>query len=336
MKQIGILLLAGLLAVSCGQDDFNRINVNVDKALKRPVKCAELYAKADVIPLRVPDGIRAGQGEMRLEVAADRFFLLNQEKDAILVFDGAGGYVTAIRSAEPVIDFSPYRDRTLTVLTAHAITEYATGDGAVQGNYPIQDNDVDLRCVARINDDAIYILGSKDGEAYSVDYLVSKKRFYPEKIPADLHSVIPATDVQDSRYFQDGDKRHTFLSRSGKIYEYDAPSGFGHPALIPDFGKTEIRFTNVQKTGDRYYYAFERDGESGVVVCDSGNGKYKAFRKTEEGTVFPLGVIYAGSNYYCCPAARLPEFLPDAPADGGAGLVVIRYSLFAGDLRTAR
>jgi len=336
MKKICFLLLAGLLAVSCGQDDFNRINVNVDKALKRPVKCAELYAKADVIPLRVPDGIRVGQGETRLEVAADRFFLLNQEKDAILVFDGTGACVTAIRSAEPVIDFSPYEDRTLTVLTAHAITEYAIGDGVVLGNYPIQDNDVDLRCIARINDESIYMLGDKDGETYSCSYLTSTQRFYSYALPADLHSVVPAQEVQGIRFFHDGDNRHLFLSRSGKIYKYDAPSGFGHPALIPDFGKTEIRFTNVQKTGDRYYYAFERNGESGVVVCDPGNGKYKAFRETQEGTVFPLGVIHAGSNYYCCPAARLPEFLPDAPADGGAGLVIIHYSLLAGDLRAAR
>ena len=336
MKQIGILLLAGLLAVSCGQDDFNRINVNVDKALKRPVKCAELYAKADVIPLRVPDGIRAGQGEMRLEVAADRFFLLNPEKDEILVFDGAGGYVTTIRSAEPVIDFSPYRDRTLTVLTAHAITEYATGDGAVQGNYPIQDNDVDLRCVTRLNENEILMLGSKDGEAYSCSYSIERKRFYSEKFPAVLIPVFPASEVLDSRYFYDGKRCNCFLSSSGVVFAYDAASGFGWPALIPDFGKAEIRITNVQKTGERYYFAFERDGESGVVVCDPGNGKYKAFRKTEEGTVFPLGVIYAGSNYYCCPAARLPEFLPDAPADGGAGLVVIRYDLLAADLRAAR
>lgn len=53
MRRICFLLLAGLLAVSCGQDGFNRLKINVDKALKRPVKSVELYAKADVIPLGV-------------------------------------------------------------------------------------------------------------------------------------------------------------------------------------------------------------------------------------------------------------------------------------------
>lgn len=332
MKRIGILLLAGLLAASCVHNGSNELKMNIDKALKRPVKCAELYAKADVIPLRVPEGFRAGQGETLLEVAADRFFLLNQEKDAILVFDGAGGYVTAIRSAEPVIDFSPYQDRALAVLTEHAITEYAIRDGSFLGSYQIQSNGIDLRCVSRLNENEIYMLGSRDGDAYYCSYFIDRKQFGSEKFPAIMSPVFPASEVQDSRYFHDGQRCLCFLSRSGVAFAYDAALSLGWPALIPDFGKEEMRFTNVQKTGDRFYYAFERDGESGVVVCNPKTRKYQALRKTEEGTAFPLGVVHAGSNYYCCPATRLPEFLPDAPADGGAGLVIIRYALLASDL----
>jgi len=336
MRRICFLLLAGLLAVSCGQDDFNRLKINVDKALKRPVRCAELFVKADVIPLRVPDGIRVGQGETLLEVATDRFFLLNQERDAILVFDGAGECVTVLRSTEPVIDFSPYRDQVLTVLTAHTITEYAIQDGTVLASYPIQSDGFNLRCVARINDDSIYQLGDKDGKAYYFSYLISKRSFFPTKLPSSLNSTMEASETQSSRYFHDGDRCYSFLTQSGRIFGYDASSGFSWIDFIPDFGKAEIRLTNAQKTGNHTYYAFERNGESGVLVCNYGNGMYKAVRKTVEGSVFPLGVIYAGNNYYCCPAARLPEFLPDAPANGGEEHVIIRYALLASDLAVFR
>lgn len=327
MKRILILLFAGLLAVSCEPANPDATKVHIDKALKRPVKSVELYAKADVIPLRVPEGFRAGQGETLLEVAADRFFLLNQEKDAILVFNFAGEFVTAIRSAEPVIDFSPYQDRALDVLTEHAITEYAIGDGSTLTRYPIQDNDVELRCATRLNENEFFVLGSKDRNAYSGGYLVNRKRFYIEPFPGGLHSIVPASDVQNTRFFHDGNDAFEFLSQSGVIFALDAPSGFAYLALVPDFGKKAIHFTNVQKSGGQFYYAFEREDASGVLVCDRKTGACKVFRKTEKEPAFPLGVIYAGCNYCCCPAARLPEFLPDAPADGGEGPVIIRYTL---------
>ena len=69
-----------------------------------------------------------GQGETLLEVAADRFFLL--DKNEILVFDGTGDYLTTIRSSEKIIDFSAYGDRVLDVLTEGAITEYDIKDGS--------------------------------------------------------------------------------------------------------------------------------------------------------------------------------------------------------------
>ena len=126
MKRAAILLLAALLAVSClGQSE--RIKVDIDKALRKQVDVRKLYTEATEIPLHCPEGTTLGQeGKVVLEVAADRIFLL--ERDEILVFNGAGDYVTSITSEAPIIDFSAYRDRVLDVLTSGAITEYEIKD----------------------------------------------------------------------------------------------------------------------------------------------------------------------------------------------------------------
>ena len=126
MKRAAILLLAALLAVSClGRSE--RIKVDIDKALKRQAHVRKLYAEATEIPLHYPEGTALGQkGKVTLEVAADRFLLL--DRNDILVFNGAGDYVTSITSEEPIIDFSAYRDRVLDVLTSEAITEYEIKD----------------------------------------------------------------------------------------------------------------------------------------------------------------------------------------------------------------
>lgn len=307
MKRTITILSCLLLLIACTPNGVTKVNLR--KAFRQKTSAKDLYARVDIIPLRVPDWTRIGQGETLLEVAEDRLFLLNQEKDTILVFDGAGEYVTAIRSEEPVIDFSPYLDRALTVLTAHAITEYAIRDGSVLGSYPIRDNDIDLRCATRIGEEWIDLLGSKAGKAYGCVYYVDQKRLGSSEMMASLHSVMPASEVQDSRYFQDRDSCYMFMSRSGLIFKFNREQYFAGLAFEPDFGKEEIHFINAQKAGDCFYLAFEKDGESGVLVCNFKNGKYKAVRRTKEGTVFPLGVIRDGVNYYCCPARRLEEYV---------------------------
>ena len=307
MKRTITILSFLLLLIAC--TPYGVTKVNLRKAFRQKTSAKDLYARVDVIPLRVPEGVRIGPEETMLEVAADRFFLLNQEKDTILVFDGAGEYLTAIRSEEPVIDFSPYLDRALTVLTAHAITEYAIRDGSTLGNYPIRDNDIDLQCATRIGEQWIDLLGSKAGKAYGCVYYVDQKRLGSSEMMSSLHSVMPASEVQDSRYFHDRDSCYMFMSQSGLIFKFNRDLYFAGLAFEPDFGKEEIHFINAQKAGNSFYLAFEKDGESGVLVCNFKNGKYKAVRKTKEGTVFPLGVIRDGVNYYCCPARRLEEFV---------------------------
>jgi len=230
-----------------------------------------------------------------LDVAADRFFLLGQNE--ILVFDGAGDYVTSITSEEPIIDFSAYRDRVLDVLTSGAITEYDIKDGTLLTTYPLPDNDVHFTSIAKVEDDAFHMTGYQDGTAYDCGYLVDQARFYSGPRPAADHPVshayVPAAEMKTSRFFRCGEDVFNFCSRSGEIDRYE-----NYFICVPyqwDFGKQSLTFTNAQKTDDRIYLAFDLDGKVYVLVYNLDNGKYSVV----ESKTFPLGVIYSGSNYYC-------------------------------------
>ena len=309
MRRAILILLTALLAVSCvGRSE--KIKVDIDQALKKQVDGRKLYSEATVIPLRCPEGMTVVQeGKVALDVAADRFFLLG--RNGILVFNGAGDYVTSISSEEPIIDFSVYRDRVLDVLTAGAITEYDIKDGALLETYPIRDNDVVLTSVARVDDDSIDMTGYLDGTAYDCGYLVDRAYFYAVARPAPdylvSHANVPAAEIQDSRFFRCDGSVYSF-QRSGWIFGYTGDD-FIYPAHQWNFGKRSPIFTNAQKTADRIYLAFDLDGKDYVLVYNPDNGKYNVV----EGKAFPLGVIYSGSNYHCRPE--------------GDGLVIVRYTL---------
>ncbi len=331
MRLLFSISLACLLVVSCGQGDSNLLKINIDKALRRPVGSQELYTGADVIPLRCPDGTSFGQeGRLVMDVAADRFFLLDEEKNEILFFDWNGSFVTSVKCEEPVIDFSVYHNKLLDVLTEKAIFEYAIADGTLAGTYAIQDNDVTLKCVARVDDDSIDMLGYLNGYVYDCGYTIGKNRFYSVARPAPDHlasnGYVPASEVQNSRFFRCDDSVYSFQSHSGEIYGY-TEDDFIWPAYVFDFGGSYLSVTNVQKTADRIYLAFESEGADHVLVYDLAGKEYKVVRQTKEGTAFPLGVIYSGSNYYCCPASSLSLYLPSSQAEGLNGPVIIRYSL---------
>ena len=309
MRRAVILLLAALLAVSClGRSE--RVKVDIDKALKKQVDGRKLYTEATVIPLHCPEEKTFGQErKVVLEVAADRFFLL--DRNEILVFDGAGDHVTSITSEEPIIDFSAYRDRVLDVLTSGAITEYDIKDGALLETYPILDNDVHFTSIAKVEDDAFHMTGYLEGTAYDCGYLVNQARFYSGPRPAAdypvSHAYVPAAEMKTSRFFRCGEDVFNFCSRSGEIDKYE-----NYFICVPyqwDFGKRSLTFTNAQKTADRIYLAFTLDGKDYVLVYNLNSGKYTAV----ESTTFPLGVIYAGHNYHCRPE--------------GDGRVIVRYTL---------
>ena len=300
MKRFFILLSVGLMAVSCwGHSD--RLKVDIDKALKHPGRAQDVYAEAVAIPLHGPEGITLGQEIGLLDVAADRFFLLDKKKNEIVIFDRNGECVTQITMADTVVDFSVYRDLVLDVLTEDAITEYSATDGAFLAKYPIQDNDVMLKRAARVTEDGIFVLGTKDGYAYDGSYLISKNHFYPAARPApdylSTHSFVPASECQNSRFFRCDGIVYSFGSRSGQIAQYTEDYFICVPYQW-DFGKRAPVFTNAQKTTGKIYLAFALDGKEYVLVYNLNNRKYKVV----EYDTFPLGVIYAGRNYYFSPA----------------------------------
>ena len=295
MKRTIIILLTALLAASCaGRSE--KVKVDIDKALKKPADARKLYSEATVIPLRCPEGMIVEQAEkVVLEVAANRFFLLDQNE--ILAFNGAGDYLTSIKSEEKIIDFSVYRDQVLDVLTADAIIEYDIKDFALLETYPIRDNDVTLTSVARVDDDSISMTGYRDGTAYDCGYLVNRAYFYAGPRPAPdylaTHAYVPAEEMQRCRFFRCDGLVYNFICKSGWIFRY-TNNDFIFPAHQWDFGKRSLTFTNAQKTADRIFLAFNLDGKDHVLVYNLENRNYHVV----DFKAFPLGIIYAGSNYY--------------------------------------
>ena len=292
MKRFFILLSVGLMAVSCwGHSD--RLNVDIDKALKQRVDARELYAQAAVIPLHLSEGMALGQeSEPVVEVAADRFFLLDNENNAIHIFNWEGNYLATINQSGTIIDLSVYRDQVLDVLTAGAISEYDIQDGSFLTAYPIRNNEVILTSLARVDEDTIDLKGHLNGRAYDCGYLIGQNRFYTV-----VNDFYPAVDYQSGRYFHSNDSTFSFCAHSGDILFYTGDD-FISPWYEWDFGKRAPVFTNVQKTTGKIYLAFALDGKEYVLVYNLNNRKYKVV----EYDTFPLGVIYAGRNYYFSPA----------------------------------
>ena len=302
MKRVFCYLFAALLAVSCWQGCSDRFKVDIDKALKKTVDVGKLYSEATVIPLRCPEGTTVGQeGKVVLEVAADRFFLL--DKNEILVFDWVGNYLTSIRSPEQIIDFSAYQDRVLDVLTAGAITEYDIEDCSLLATYPIRDHDVTLVSIVRVDEDSIDMAGYRDGVVHDCGYLFDRANIYTVPRPAEdylaTHAYVPAAEMQNIRFFRCDGEVYGFLSRSGQIDRYTG-NDFIFPSYTWDFGKRAPVFTNAQMLDGRIFLAFELDGKDCVLVYNLNNGKYQVV----ESDTFPLGVIYAGRNYYFSPSDR--------------------------------
>ena len=293
MKRFCYFLLAALLAASCGPGRFDPLKVDLDRALKHPLSARDVYAEAVAIPLQ---GVSPGQEAVLLDVAPDRFVLLDGGKNEILLFDGSGRFVAAIACAETILDGSVYRDETLEVLTQNAIADYSITDGSLLAEYPFENKGVALKCLGRVDEDSIFMLGSKDGLAYSCGYIIGGLGFYSEAIPAADYLItrrrVPAEEVEHSRFFRCGESVYCFLSRSGQIHLFTA-NDFACVPYMWDFGKRQPGFTNVQKTADRLYLAFELDGESAVLIYNLKSNRYKAVPQSE----FSLGVIYDGCNY---------------------------------------
>lgn len=296
MKRVCLFLLAGLLAASCGPGRFDPLKVNLDRALKHPAGARDVYTEATAIPLRCPKEIDLGRELKLLDVARDRFFLLDARKNEILLFDGDGRFVTAVGRTGTILDGSVYRDQVLEVLTQDAILEYSTADGAFLAAYPIRDRDVVWESVARVTENGISMIGTRDGIAYGGGYLVDRDYFYSEACPAPDYlvsrSYLPAAEAENSRFFRCADTVYSFFSWSGQIDQH-TDDFFVCVPYQWDFGRRHPVFTNVQKTADRLYLAFELEEEHAVLLYDLKSHRYKSVPQSE----FPLGIIYDGSNY---------------------------------------
>jgi len=293
MKRLCYFLLAALLVASCGPGRFDPLKVDLDRALKHPLSARDVYAEAVTIPLQ---GVSPGQEAVLLDVAPDRFVLLDGGKNEILLFDGSGRFVTAIACAETILDASVYRDETLEVLTQNAFFDYAMADGSLLAEHPFDNGGVTLKCLGRVDEDSLFMLGSKDGLAYNCGYIIGKLGFYSDTLPtADsyiTHAHAPATEIENARFFRCGESVYCFLSGSGEIHLFTGYD-FASVPYMWDFGKRQPCFTNVQKTADRLYLAFELDGACAVLLYDLKSHRYKAVPQSE----FPLGIICDGCNY---------------------------------------
>lgn len=316
------------MVVSCWHSHSDRIHVNINKALKKQVSTHDLYSQASVITLHYPGLTTIGQDSRTvLDIAHDRFFILDKGKNEILVFDGEGAFLTSITSTEVIIDFSVYKNDILDVLTSMAITEYSTRDCSLLKTYPINDNNVILTSVAKVDDDTIGMTGFLNGRAFDCGYVIGKIGFYTV-----INDFFSAAEYQNCRFFHSNDSTFNFCSRSGEI-EFYRGDDFVFPWYDWDFGKLSPCFTNVQKTTDRIYLAFQLDGDDYTLVYNLNDGKYQVVMQTIEGVSFPLGVFFDGCNYYCTLSSRLLEFLPSDYLDDnkvistGDNPVLIRYSL---------
>lgn len=296
MKRFFLFLLAGLLAASCGQGNLDPLKVNLDRALKHPAGARDVYTEATAIPLRCPAGMDPGQELRLLDVAPDRFILLDGGKNEIRIFNWNGDFVTAIGREATILDGSVYGDQVLTVLTEDAILEYSTADGAFLVEYPVRDKDVMWKSVARATENGIFMIGVRDGTAYGGGYIIDRDYYYSEAWHAPDYLVsrahLPADEVENSRFFRCGDTVYSFLSRSGQIDKYTEDFFVCVPYQW-DFGRRRPVFTNVQKTADRIYLAFELNGERAVLIYKLKSRQYL----TAPQDVFPLGIIYDGCNY---------------------------------------
>ena len=204
--------------------------------------------------------------------------------------------MTAIACAETILDGSVYRDETLEVLTQNAFFDYALKDGTLLAEHPFDNGGVTLKSLARVDEDSVFMLGSKDGYAYGCGYIMGVNRFYSSaryySNYLTTHAYAPASETQHARFFRCGETVYSFLSLCGEIDQYTG-SDFVCVPYEWDFGKRQPCFTNAQKTADRLYLAFELDGESAVLIYNLNSKRYKAVPQSD----FPLGVIYDGCNY---------------------------------------
>jgi hypothetical protein len=171
----------------------------------------------------------------------------------------------------------------------------------------------------RVDEDALWLYGNKEGKSYEGAYLFARDYYFMTR-----DNVFHTPD-QHGDFFRCNDTTFFFLT-TGQIFVYDAPSDFVFVPFTPDFGKHEPEVTGMQMTSDHLYMQMRLREQDLLLVYDRAGERNRLFRTTTEGFVFPLGVIRDGVNYYCCPAQKLKDFV-SADAPETADYYLLKYTL---------
>ena len=291
--------------------------VNLRKAFRHKTAAKDLYSRVDVKPLRLPATVALPEAP-RLDVAGNLLFLPDASGEQIVVLDTDGAFVTLVSTGAPISAFSAF-GKTLDVLCGSEVKEYGLLDFSLTRTISLPTDGVTLTGMQRVDEDALWFCGNKEGKAYEGVYFFARNHFSLTR------DNIFHTPDQSGDFFRCNDTTFFFLT-TGRIFVYDAPSDFVFVPFTPDFGKHEPEVTGVQMTSDRMYMQMRLREQDLLLVYDRAGGRNRLFRTTTEGLVFPLGVMRDSVNYYCCPARKLKDFV-SADAPESADYYLLKYTL---------
>jgi hypothetical protein len=279
---------------------FGVTKVDLNKAFRQKTAAKDLYARVEVLPLNLPASVALPETP-RLDAADSLLFLPDASGEQLVVLGTDGSFVTLISAGAPIADFSAC-GKTLDVLCGSEVKEYSLRDFSLTRTLSLPTDGVTLAGMQRVDEDAMWFYGNKDGKAYEGVYFFARDHFSLTR------DNIFHTPDQSGDFFRCNDTTFFFLT-TGRIFVYDAPSDFVFVPFTPDFGKHEPVVTAAQMTTDHLYMQMHLQEQDLLLVYDRTGKRHRLIQMTSEGLVFPLGVIRGGVNYYCCPARRLEEYV---------------------------
>lgn len=315
MKKTITILSCLFLLIAC--TPYGITKVNLRKAFRQKTAAKDLYSRVDVCPLRLPATVALPE-DPRLDVADNLLFLSDASGEQIVVLGTDGAFVTQVDVGAPITDFSAVGNM-LDVLCGNEVKEYSLPDFSQTRTLSLSKDDITLTGMQRVDEDALWLYGNKEGKSYEGAYLCARDYYFMTR-----DNVFHTPD-QHGDFFRCNDTTFFFLT-TGQIFVYDAPSDFVFVPFTPDFGKHEPKVTGMQMTTDHLYMQMRLREQDLLLVYDRAGERNRLFRTTTEGLVFPLGVIRDGVNYYCCPARRLKDFV-SADAPESADYYLLKYTL---------
>ncbi|MCR5072195.1 MAG: hypothetical protein K6A62_09770 [Bacteroidales bacterium] len=315
MKKTITILTCLFLLIAC--TPYGITKVNLKKAFRQKTAAKDLYSRVEVKPLRLPETVALPEAP-RMDAAGKLLFLPDVSGEQIVVLDTDGSFVTLVGTGEPISAFSACGNM-LDVLCGSEVKEYSLPDFSLTRTLSLPTDGVTLTGMQRVDEDALWFWGNKEGKAYDGVYFFARDHFSLTR------DNIFHTPDQSGNFFRCNDTTFFFLT-TGRIFVYDAPSDFVFVPFTPDFGKHEPEVTAAQMTTDHLYMQMRLREQDLLLVYDRAGERHRLFRTTTEGLVFPLGVIRGGVNYYCSPARKLKDYV-SADAPESANYYLLKYTL---------